>query len=283
MIVILSDLHLGLAGAPSPASLMPVLADATELIVNGDAAETASPRIGARAAEELARLEDAVRSRGIHWTRIEGNHDPGTGALHAWRADGAVLVTHGHAFHPTIAPFGRHASAAARAFAEAHAAAAAAGTPEPMRSLEAARAASQLERSLEHASSTFATVTGMAMRPWSFPQVIGWWRICPELAARFLESSAPGALAEGRLAPRVIVSGHSHRPGAWHVRGTLVLNTGCFSFPARPHAAIVDAGTVALLPLRRVRGEWRQDEAGRRSWRIDELARAAAARSTPQS
>lgn len=280
MIVVLSDLHLGLAGAPSQASLMPVLEGASELILNGDAAETASPRVGARAAEELARLEDAVRSRGIAWTRIEGNHDPGTGALHAWRADGAVLVTHGHAFHPTIAPFGRHAAAAARAFAEAHAAAA--GTPEPLRSLEAARAASHLERSLEHASSTFATVTGMAMRPWSFPQVIGWWRICPELAARFLEAAAPGAPAEGRVAPRAIVSGHSHSPGAWHVRGTLVLNTGCFSFPARPHAVLIDAGAVSLVPLRRVRGEWRQDDASRRTWRIDELARAAAARSTPQ-
>ncbi len=281
MIVVLSDLHLGLAGAPSPASLMPVLEGASELILNGDAAETASPRVGARAAEELARLEDAVRSRGIAWTRIEGNHDPGTGALHAWRADGAVLVTHGHAFHPTIAPFGRHAAAAARAFAEAHAAAA--GMPEPLRSLEAARAASHLERSLEHASSTFATVTGMAMRPWSFPQVIGWWRICPELAARFLEAAAPGAPAEGRVAPRAIVSGHSHSPGAWHVRGTLVLNTGCFSFPARPHAVLIDAGAVSLVPLRRVRGEWRQDAASRRTWRIDELARAAAARSTPQA
>lgn len=280
MIVVLSDLHLGLAGAPSQASLMPVLEGASELILNGDAAETASPRVGARAAEELARLEDAVRSRGIAWTRIEGNHDPGTGALHAWRADGAVLVTHGHAFHPTIAPFGRHAAAAARAFAEAHAAAA--GMPEPLRSLEAARAASHLERSLEHASSTFATVTGMAMRPWSFPQVIGWWRICPELAARFLEAAAPGAPAEGRVAPRAIVSGHSHSPGAWHVRGTLVLNTGCFSFPARPHAVLIDAGAVSLVPLRRVRGEWRQDDASRRTWRIDELARAAAARSTPQ-
>lgn len=281
MIVVLSDLHLGLAGAPSPASLMPVLEGASELILNGDAAETASPRIGARAAAELARLEDAVRARGVAWTRIEGNHDPSTGALHAWRADGAVLVTHGHAFHPTIAPFGRHAPAAAAAFAEAHAAAA--GTPEPLRSLEAARAASHLERSLEHASSTFATVTGMAMRPWSFPQVIGWWRICPELAARFLEAAAPGAPAEGRVAPRVIVSGHSHSPGAWHVRGTLVLNTGCFSFPARPHAVLIDAGAVSLVPLRRVRGEWRQDAASRRTWRIDELVRAAAARSTPQA
>lgn len=281
MIVVLSDLHLGLAGAPSQASLMPVLEGASELILNGDAAETASPRVGARAAEELARLEDAVRSRGIAWTRIEGNHDPGTGALHAWRADGAVLVTHGHAFHPTIAPFGRHAAAAARAFAEAHAAAA--GMPEPLRSLEAARAASHLERSLEHASSTFATVTGMAMRPWSFPQVIGWWRICPELAARFLEAAAPGAPAEGRVAPRAIVSGHSHSPGAWHVRGTLVLNTGCFSFPARPHAVLIDAGAVSLVPLRRMRGEWRQDDASRRTWRIDELARAAAARSMPQA
>jgi predicted phosphodiesterase len=281
VIVVLSDLHLGLAGAPAPESLLPALDGATELILNGDAAESASARVGARAASELARLEEAVRSRGIGWVRIEGNHDPGTGSLHAWRADGAVLVTHGHAFHPTIAPFGRHARAAAQAFADAHAAGA--GTPEPLRTLEAARAASRLERSLEQASGTLATIADMARRPWSFPQVIGWWRICPELAARFLESTAPGAAAEGRRAPLAIVSGHSHSPGAWHVRGTLVLNTGSFSFPVRPHAVRIDSASVSIAPLRRVRGEWRQDEAGRRTWRIDELARAAAARSMPQA
>ncbi|MFM8785793.1 MAG: hypothetical protein ACKOFI_11780, partial [Phycisphaerales bacterium] len=48
--------------------------------------------------------------------RIEGNHDPGTGELHAWRAEGAVLVTHGHAFHPAIAPWVPHAGFLASAF-----------------------------------------------------------------------------------------------------------------------------------------------------------------------
>jgi hypothetical protein len=118
----------------------------------------------------------------------------------------------------------------------------------------------------------------MLGRPWSLPLVIGYWRIFPELSARFAElASAPGAPV------RAVVSGHSHRAGAWFVRRTLVLNTGSFTFPGQPHMATVDEGEVALVPLVRQRGEWRQDPAGRRAWRIDEIARSTAARSTPVS
>lgn len=274
MIAILSDLHLGLHSAPRPAELVPALVGAAEVILNGDAAESASPSHARAAEDALADLGDRLAAAGSSVVRIEGNHDPGTGALHAVRAGGAVLVTHGHAFHPTIVPWSRHATKMGEAFREAYEASA--SSPEPERTLLAARAAAALERRHEHARAPLAALARLSGRPWTLPLVIGYWRIFPELAARFAERAAPALAAAGCAAPRIVVSGHSHRAGAWEVRGTLVLNTGSFTFPGRPHVVTVDAGTVAIAPLVRRGGEWRQDAAARRAWRIEDVASASA-------
>lgn len=276
MIAILSDLHLGLAAAPDARAILPAIEGASELILNGDAAETASSTLRTAAEAALAELIDRSTRAGIACVRIEGNHDPGTGELMALRAGGAVLVTHGHAFHPSIAPWSPAADAVSARFAAAHAEGAA--LDEPLRTLHAARAAAFAEREHEHARSPAAVLAGMLRRPWAFPLVVGYWRIFPELSARFAElASATGAPV------RAIVSGHSHRAGAWFVRGTLVLNTGSFTFPGQPHAVLVDEAEVAIVPLVRRGGEWRQEAAGRRAWRIDAIAAATAARSTPVS
>ena len=281
VILVLSDLHMGLPGAPTPASIEPLLAGAEELILNGDAAEEASPRFAARAAAMVAELGDRCGRRGVRLVRIEGNHDPDTGELHAWRAEGTVLVTHGHAFHPAIAPWVPHAAKLAEAFRAHHASLADAAEPE--RSLASARAASLAERHIEQARVPFAELMAMAMRPWTFPQVIGWWRMFPELSARFLERAAAARRAAGHPEPVVSVSGHSHKGGAWQVRGRLVVNTGSFTFPGRPHAVTIANGEVTLAPLARRAGEWAQDAASARTWRIADVARATAARSTPAS
>jgi predicted phosphodiesterase len=281
VIVVLSDIHFGLPGAPAPGSLLPAIAGASEVILNGDAAETASAGLQGRAEAHLAEFREAAQRAGAAVLRLEGNHDPGTGDPIAMRAGGTVAVTHGHAFHPAIAPWSPAADAVAEAFLAAHAAGHAHG--EPWRTLLAARAAAVREREHERARSPARVLASMARRPWTFPMVIGYWRIFPELSARFAELVRAGAAARGEPEVRVVASGHSHRAGAWLVRGTLVLNTGSFTFPGQPHAVTVDGGEVALVPLVRRRGEWRQDAAGRRAWRIDEIARSTAARSTPVS
>ena len=66
-------------------------------------------------------------------------------------------------------------------------------------------------------------------------------------------------------------------------RGHLVLNTGSFTFPGRPHVVKVQGDEVSLAPLVRRGGEWRQDAAARRCWRISEVARESASASTPVS
>lgn len=265
VIVILSDLHLGLPAAPTPASLLPVLEGATEVILNGDSAESASGTFAAAGNDALAAFVDRAARGGATVLRIEGNHDPGSGELFAVRAGGHALVTHGHAFHPAIAPWSAAAGDVEGVFRREFDAS---GEPEPVRTLLAARAAALRERELDHARRPAAVVRSMLARPWAFPMVMGYWRIFPELSARFLERAAPQA--------RVVASGHSHRAGAWLVRGRLVLNTGSFTFPGQPHAVTIDRDEVALVPLARRGGEWRQDAAGRRAWRIDAVASATA-------
>lgn len=174
MIAILSDLHLGLKAAPSPAAIAPLLEGVDELILNGDAAECASARYAAAGKDALEDLARRARSAGAALVRIEGNHDPGTGELIAMRAEGAVAITHGHAFHPAIAPWSHAAGEVSRAFAAAHAAGAA--HAEPLRSLLAARAAARRERELDHARPPLAVLASMARRPWAFPMVVGYWR-----------------------------------------------------------------------------------------------------------
>ncbi|MFM9144238.1 MAG: hydroxymethylglutaryl-CoA lyase [Phycisphaerales bacterium] len=119
----------------------------------------------------------------------------------------------------------------------------------------------------------------------------------PDDLARLLEGVAP-AVDPGRVTlhlhdsngrgaghpdPVVVVSGHSHKGGAWQVRGRLIVNTGSFTFPGRPHAATIGGDAVTLAPLVRRAGEWGQDAASARTWRIADVARATAARSTPAS
>jgi hypothetical protein len=120
----------------------------------------------------------------------------------------------------------------------------------------------------------------MAARPWVFPVVIGYWRMFPELSARFLERAGAAAQERAEPVPQAIVAGHSHRAGAWLVRGKLVLNTGSFTLPGQPHVVTVSEDSISLTPLTRVANEWRQDASARRTWVIDEIARSTAAPST---
>ncbi len=274
MIVVLSDLHLGLRGSPSPASLAPLLEGATELVLNGDASEAATPPFARAAADALAGLHDVAARAGTSLTMIAGNHDPDAGTLLERRAAGAVVLTHGHAFHPAIAPWSPHAAAVGAEFARAHAELS--GHAEPQRTLLASQHAARLERRHDAAKQPMAELAWMAMRPWKCTEVIGFWRIFPELAVRFLDSLGPAAPAA-----HVIACGHSHRAGAWSIRGRLMLNTGSFTFPGTPHAVLVEGEEVVLVPLVRRGGEWRYLASARRSWTIGAIARATAAASTP--
>lgn len=274
MIVVLSDLHLGLARAPRPAEMAPLFEGATRVILNGDATELATPTFATQAADSLEALREMVVRSGATLEVLAGNHDPGiTPQLHAWLADGRALVTHGHAFHPLLVPWSPHAAEAGRVHAEALRELA--SLPELERRLQAADRAARRERELDLARPPWREVVSLCAHPLRSVHIVGFWRIFPELAVRFRDACAPEAT--------MVVCGHSHRAGAWWVRGCLVLNTGSFTFPGTPHAVLHEGDEVVLVPLARTRGSWRYMAEARRLWRTHEIASAAAAARTPVS
>lgn len=247
MPLILSDLHLGL----SPLEirhLAPLIEAADELWLNGDTAEVRHPRYRARGVRLLEELEAACARRGLPLLRLAGNHDHDEAfPLHRMLAGDRVLVTHGHAFIPEVAPWSVWARDAGRRHRE-HLL----SLPERERgtmhaALRAAVAASEAawsdttrERKL-HAAA-------MLTRPWAVLAVLRTWADWPLRTHEFVERHQPQA--------KVVVSGHSHRRDCRRVADRWHMNTGSFNPPARPAAVWVRGGDVAWIPLSLRRGRY---------------------------
>ena len=252
--VILSDLHLGRphGAALSADALRPLWAGASRLVLNGDVVEVHHPDHWSDAARALLRLHDLSEEDGVELVLLSGNHDPYlSDRRHLLLADGAILVTHGDALHPSVAPW----SPAHERLRVAHAAALAAMEEDDASerdALEARLAASQhasfaewTDEDAVRAEANRCTITGMLMRPWMPLLVLRYWAIFPRLAAQFLEEHVPDA--------RFIVIGHSHRPGIWRFGERTVINTGCYGFPGHPRAVVIENDTLDVRRVERNR------------------------------
>lgn len=240
--LILSDLHLG-RGPCTAERLAPLLADAGTVVLNGDSAEILLPSARDAARRELDALRTRMTREGTRAVFLEGNHDLGiSNARHAFLAGGRILVTHGDAFDPRVAPWTPWAREAATAAAEAME-----RLPESARMtidarFSAARAAAECEWSDPARAEQHGGVMALLRRPHAVALILAYWRRYPRLAAEFAAAFAPGAMA--------VVCGHSHRPGSWKVGDRWILNTGHFEFPARPFAVRVRNGAMAMERIR---------------------------------
>lgn len=267
--LVLSDLHLG-KGPCREALLQPLLEGVDRLVLNGDSAEMHLPGAVDAARRELESFGESCRRRGIELLLIEGNHDLGISPRrHALLRGGRVLITHGDAFDPCVAPWAPWAADARAAVARALAA----FPSEERASLEAcfaaARAAAECEWSDPERAKRHASALSLCLRPRAIASVLAYWRRYPGLAANFAERFAPSA--------QVIICGHSHRPGAWRIRGRVVLNTGHFEFPAKPHAVRLEGDRVELLPLVRTRRGYSLGASARCRLTLAAASRSAAA------
>lgn len=258
--LVISDLHLG---RPCPidvvGALEPVLAEADEVVLNGDVAELHIPRHRDAAARDLARLRAMLDLRGVRLAVIAGNHDPLVDERRSMRlASGNILAFHGDAVHPSLAPW----SPAARALRAAYRRRLESHPPEERGRLEVILEASREAATHEWSGPNAARHAGQAwrllLRPFAMLRVIAFWREYPALVADFAGRHAPDA--------RMALVGHSHWPGAWEVGGRVILNTGSFQAPHRPHAVSIDGACVELRPLRRADRAYRLDPAPE-SWR----------------
>jgi predicted phosphodiesterase len=247
--LILSDTHLGRSGALSPRALRPLWRGCERVVFNGDTAELQMPRVRAAAERAVDELRAMASADGVRLTLVCGNHDAHiSDTQHLTLMDGRVLVMHGHALHPGIAPWTRAAGPMARMTRDGLV-----KTPAALADCLDHRLALARRVAFDGFGLDPTTHTERGIRPWdviSKPmdalRVLAFWRAVPGLAAGFLERYAPEA--------RVIVMGHSHRQGLWRRGGRTVMNTGSFGFPGRPRAVVAEGQTLTMHDVRQAGG-----------------------------
>ena len=249
--VIISDTHLGPKhGAVRSADVLRPLWDgAAKLIVNGDVAEVHHPRHSTAAARQVVRLAELCETDGVTLRLISGNHDALlTDVRHIWMGHRFVLVTHGDAIHPAIAPWSPRADLLTASFKDALGKFED-GSPQTLeRRLSAAQHAGFTEWSNE-ARFGVSPMMELLRQPSSIFKILSCWRQMPEMAAEFLGKLAPQA--------RFIILGHTHREGIWPVNGRVVINTGSFGFPGHPRAVVIEGDMLSVWPIVWKRGGYR--------------------------
>ncbi|BAM04038.1 metallophosphoesterase [Phycisphaera mikurensis] len=257
--LVISDLHLGQPGrSPDPQSFATLFRGFDRVVLNGDTAEVQVPELRARASRHLVRLQAVAEAAGAELSLIAGNHDAFlTERRRLTLLGGRVLVTHGDVLHPAVAPWSGSAPALAADTRRRLAAweAEHGKPPDADARLEIARHVSHGEfLKLRHGDvvSPLRRLLWWSIRPKRFLAVLGFWRTAPARAAAFARQAEPAA--------RVVVVGHSHRAGSWRERGCLVLDTGAFTWPGKPHAVVIEGDRLTFHAVLRRAGGFELDE-----------------------
>lgn len=236
--LILSDTHLGKPSGATAAALRPLWQGIDELVVNGDTAEVQVPWLRSAAVRELDQLETLTAKDGVKLTLISGNHDAYlTDRRCLQLGSGSILVMHGDALHPAVAPWTRYAESLANRTERGIARAA---QDDLANRLDIAQHVGHSEFLREYviASLGESTLKRILARPIEVPQVLSYWRKEPALAERFLERYAPQT--------KVLIVGHSHRRRVSQRNGRTIINTGAFMFPGKPQGVIHQGDTLGV-------------------------------------
>lgn len=243
--LIISDTHLGRPRRTTADSLRPLWQGVDELIVNGDVAEVQMPRLRTHAIREVEKLNELTAYDGVKLSLISGNHDAFlTDTRCVEFADGAVLVMHGDALHPSVAPWTQSAKMMRRQTNQAIKKL----SPAERNDLMARLAISQHVGHSEFLEDHVLSATGdsnalrVLLKPWEVPRVLSYWRREPVLAEQFLERYAPQV--------RFLILGHSHHAGIWRRGDRVIINTGGFTFPAKPWCAVLRDDTLSIHRIR---------------------------------
>ena len=240
--LVISDVHLGMPGYAEVDQLRTLWAGCDELIVNGDLAEVLHPRYAAQAGWMMVELRSLCEHDGVELTLISGNHDPYLAdRRHLSLAGGQVFLTHGDVLHPSIAPWCPTSNQVKEEYFATEAVLASASRMDLETRLaitaHAAYTSWQLHvRGEQEIKST--SVKSLLTKPMHIVRLMHFWAIMPQLAARFAEQHAPEA--------RFILTGHTHLPGVWQRRGRIIINTGCFTYPGKPRAVLIDGEQLSV-------------------------------------
>jgi UDP-2,3-diacylglucosamine pyrophosphatase LpxH len=237
-ILVLSDLHLGHPATrlKSAAMLEPLLTYAQTAIFNGDSGELINVERRALVYQRLAELSEVCRRNHVEPVFIAGNHDPVISTAHHWDLfEGKVLVTHGDALHPTIAPWSREAAGLAR---ERRRLLAGAAEPESLAELlllakRCALVAARYDAGLPPGwAARVELLSRFVRKPWRAAITLRYWARVNDYCRRLQHRHRPNA--------RLMLIGHTHRAGVWRLGNFTLVNTGGFQPLARPLAVILD-------------------------------------------
>ena len=208
------------------------------MVINGDVAEVQVPWLRGAAVRELDRLEQLTEQDGVKLTLISGNHDAYlTDKRCLQLAMGNILVMHGDALHPAVAPWTRSSrSLQERTESEINKA----EKNDLATRLDIAQHVGHSEFLREYVQSSLGETAARRIlaRPIEVPMVLWYWKNEPILAEQFLKQYAPQA--------RVLIVGHSHRRGIWRRGERTIINTGAFMFPGKPQCVIHTGDTLSV-------------------------------------
>lgn len=255
---IFSDLHYGEHSSRLRhlERLRPLLADAGQIVFNGDTLDTRLGLDGRRSFDRRAEIEGFIREIDAPTILVTGNHDADiSGHHHLELAQGEVYVTHGDILFDDIVPWSRDAAEAGRQVAaeRARTPAASRGILEELLEIHrrVARAIPQRHQSERNRVRFLARyLADTIWPPHRALLVLAAWRALPGRAAAFARLHRPAA--------RFVVTGHTHRRGIWPMAdGRVVINTGSFTLPLDPAAVDVSEEGVTVREIVLRRGEFR--------------------------
>lgn len=249
-VAVLSDLHLGHPASflHDPAMVLPLLGNARTVVFNGDTFEQqhrARRDLGRR---HLERLMELCLDRGARPLLLTGNHDPAASSAHYLDLyDGRVFLSHGDLLHEAVAPWSEDTPAI-----RAERARLLDGRSPPVDLDAVALLAKQAERVAGRygrqappgIQGQAHMVAKFAVEPWRIVLALNYWARVSHYARAFTKRHRPSA--------RLMVYGHSHRPGVWIRRDLTLVNTGCFQPLSRPLVVHID-GRRAVIHRTRFR------------------------------
>jgi predicted phosphodiesterase len=249
---IISDLHLGFSASSleKAGQIAPLLTGVASVIFNGDTVETRLPAERDKSAHLIGEIAAACRAANVQPVFINGNHDPTLSAFnHADLCDGAVLVTHGDLLFHDISPW---AKKYADVMGAAHTELLAEFDDDALLDFEkhldaSKRAALAVElKELHMPHGLIPQMIFMIRQCWppAKPfQILKCWRETPRRAVALAQTFRPQS--------HIIILGHTHRAGVWHIGPRIIINTGSFISFAKCFAVDVARNTVIVRKVTR--------------------------------
>jgi UDP-2,3-diacylglucosamine pyrophosphatase LpxH len=255
-IVILSDLHVAhpLSLVRGPDEIAGLLPEGGTVIFNGDSVEMRSHLDRDSGRENRDRLRALCEARGNRVIFLTGNHDPLVSDLHHLDlCAGQVLVTHGDILFHDCSPWSHEGSKIGAEHTRLLDALAPADRADLDTRLRIAKQAAQvMERHYTARQSIISVARNILLEvipPWRPLCILKFWGQAPGLGAALLKEFRPEA--------RLLVVGHLHHAGVWHLGDRTVINTGCY-FPVVGRRMVrIANGRLDVLNIRGPIGGWR--------------------------